>query len=366
MLDRLTIFLQPLRRFVRWWISELKGMVPAIARKRFAGMNDRLVVTLGESAVTLDHETNGSLRALGEIFLNDGKPTSLDHLRDEPALRQRVARGNLPVCVRLPVDKGLRTSLSKPMAVEANLGQVLHFELDRRTPFAPETVDFAHRVIARHAATGQLDIELTIVPKPVVAAAVARAEALGFKPRSVEVAGGQGLQHSGNLLPQQGRAPRRPAARLMRAAAAAVVVAAAIALYLPVYEVRQSANQLKENVTQAKSLADRVQTLRGELTKLAAAERFLVGAKQENPSVSELLFELTHILPDDTWVVELGMAAGELRLSGFAASSTDLIQRIGNSQILAEPRFRSAVTTDNQLRRERFEIAAKVMRKPAS
>jgi general secretion pathway protein L len=123
---------------------------------------------------------------------------------------------------------------------------------------------------------------------------------------------------------------------------------------------------LKEDVAQAKAVADRVQGLRGDFTKLSAAERFLVGAKKDNPSVSELLFELTHILPDDTWIVELGMAGGDIRLSGFAASSTDLIQRIGNSQLLAEPRFRSAVTTDTQVHRERFEIAAKIARKPAS
>lgn len=366
MFERLTIISQPLQRFLHWWISELAGMVPAIARKRFAGMTDRLVVTLGEQAVALDHETAGKYRALGEIFLDDATSTTSDHLRDEPALRQRIARGNLPVCVRLPADKGLRTRLDMPMAVEPNLGQVLHFELDRRTPFAPDTVHFSHRIVARHPATGQLDIELTIVPRSVVAAAVARAEALGFTPQSVEVAGAANQPSSGNLLPRPGKLPGRPMMRLVRAGGAIAAVAAAIVLYLPVYEAGQAARRLKEDVAQAKAVADRVQSVRDEFTKLSAAERFLIAAKQDNPSVSELLFELTRTLPDDTWVVELGMAGGEVRLSGFAGSSTDLIQRVGNSQLLAEPRFRSAVTTDPQLHRERFEIAAKIARKPAS
>jgi general secretion pathway protein L len=354
------------QKFLQWWIGELTTMVPANARKRFAGMTDRLIVTLGDNAVTLDHEAAGASRALGEIFLQDGKPTASDHLREEPVLRQRVARGSLPVCIRLPASKGLRTRLSMPVAVEPNLGQVLHFELDRRTPFAPDTVHFAHRVAARDVAAGQLNIELTIVPRPVIADAVARAAALGFTARTVEVAGASGQPNSGNLLPRQGKAPRRPVTRLLRAGAALAVAAVAIVLYLPVYQANQTARQLKDDVAQAKVVADRVQGLRAEFGKLAAGERFLVGAKQQNPSVSELLFELTRILPDDTWVVELGVAGGEVRLAGFAASSSDLIQRIEKSSLLAEPRFRSAVTMDAQLHRERFEIAAKIARKPAS
>lgn len=368
MSQRLTIFIQPVQGFLRWWIGELAGMVPAAARKRFAGMADRLVVALHETEAALSYESNGTSRALGRIPLGGQQSlaSGLDYLRAEPALRQRVARGNLPVGVRLAANQGLRTRIFMPRAVEANLGQVLHFELDRRTPFAPDTVHFAHRVIGRDAAAGQLQIELTIVPKPVIAHAVARVEALGFKPRTVEVAGEPDQPASANLLPHQGKSPRRPAMRLLRAGAATAAVAAAIALYLPVYDASQAAARLKDEVAQAKTVADRVQGLRGELTKLSGAERFLVGAKQDNPGISELLLELTHILPDDTWVVELGLAAGEVRLSGFTASSSDLIQRIGNSQLLAEPRFRSAVTMDAQVHRERFEIAAKIARKPAS
>jgi general secretion pathway protein L len=373
--ERLTIFFQPLQRFLRWWVGELAGMVPAATRKRLASMSDMLVVTFGETEAALTYEAAGTSRALGEIPLREGKSAinGTDYLRREPALRQRVARGNLPICVRLPADKGLRTRIAMPMAVEPNLGQVLHFELDRRTPFAPDTVHFAHRVVGRDVAAGQLQIELTIVPKPVIAQAIARAEALGLKPRTVEVAGEPDQPASGNLLPQQGKAPQRPVTRLIRAGAAMAAVAAAIALYLPVYDAYQSAARLKEEVVEAKKVADRAQNLRDEFAKLSAAERFLVGAKQDNPSVSEVLFELTHILPDDTWVVELGLAAGEVRLSGFTASSSDLIQRIGNSELLSEPRFRSAVTMDAQVHRERFEIAAKiartaakVARKPAS
>jgi general secretion pathway protein L len=284
-------------------------------------------------------------------------------LAGQALLQQRVQRGTVPVCVRLPASSGLRTEINLPQAVEQNLGQVLLFELDRRTPFTPDAVHFAHRVLAREA--GQLRIELTVAPKPVVAEAVALAEKLGLAVSAVEIAGEAGGTASGNLLPlrQTGARPMRRALRIGGVAAAA---AAMVAIYLPVYEAHHAAVELTSEVAEARALADRVQKLKTDLAALETADQFLTAAKTDRPSVSELLFEVTHTLPDDTWLVDFGIAGDELKIAGFTASSSDLIQRVGRSRLLGEPRFRSAVTVDTAAHRERFEIGAKIARKPSS
>src|SRR5256885_2046309 len=136
MSERLTIILQPVRRFARWWFAELGAMVPAKARERLSRSAEALVITLDGSEAAISHELGGKSHQIGRglVIGSDAAVRSLGLLAGEPALQQRVARGKLPVCIRLPADKGLRTQIMLPAAVEENLAQVLHFELDRRTP----------------------------------------------------------------------------------------------------------------------------------------------------------------------------------------------------------------------------------------
>jgi len=355
------------RRFLRWWIAELAFLVPPALRQRLA-VKDMLIVAVDGDRVAVSHQIAGKTRDLGELPLTDGAAGAIRRaLACDPALARRLIAGKLPVTLRLPADAAVRTHINLPLGVEGNLRQALVFQLDRRTPFAPDTVHFAYRLIARDEAAKQIEIDLTVVPRGVVAEAVGFARTLGLTASAVDVAAGSPTEvPSGNLLPDDERPRRRPAALALRAATAAAALAAMVAIGRPVYVAQRTAADLQARVQSAKALADRTRQMKEQVAKLSDAERFLTASKQQIPTASELLYQLTHILPDDTWVQQVTIGAAEIRISGFSGSSSNLIQLLGQSGVFLEPQFRAAVTQDTATGKERFDIAAKIARRPLS
>jgi len=362
----LAIALEFARNFLGWWIAELAFLVPPMLRQRLA-VKDTLVVTLDGERASVAHEIAGRSRALGELASAAGVSELPRILGADRALQQRFLRGRLPVTLRLPADAAVRTHISLPLAVEHNLRQALVFQLDRRTPFAPDTVHSAHRVVGRDEAAKQIEIDLTVVPRGVVADAVSLGKTLGVTASAVEVAAGSAAEMpSGNLLPDAERPRRRPTTLVLRVAAAAAAVAAIVAVCRPVYVAQRTASELQARTQSAKALADRTRQMKEQVAKLGEAERFLTASKEQIPTASELLYRLTHILPDDTWVQQVTITASEIRISGFSGSSSNLIQLLGQSGVFLEPQFRAAVTQDTASGKERFDIAAKIARKALS
>ncbi len=369
MARHLAIALESARAFFRWWAAELAFLVPQLLRKRLRA-DDVLAVAFEGAQATLSHEVAGKSCVLGEIPAEATKAASakiLKLLGRVPGLRERFAAGRVPVTLRLPADQALRTQLALPLAAEQNLRQVLAFQLDRRTPFQADTVHFAHRVVRRDDAARLLEVELAVVPRSVVAAAITLGRAIGLRPSAVEVAApAPGGVSSGNLLPEDERQHRRPTTIMMRAAFAGLALAALAALYQPIYAARRTADGLQQRMQGAKELALQGRKLKDEVAKLTEAEEFLVGGKRETPSATEILFELTRVLPDDTWVNDLHVAAGEIRIGGFSKSASTVIKLLEQSGVFAGPQFRSAVTQDQASGKEKFEITAKIAKRSMS
>ena len=353
-------FIRPGGRLLQWWLAELSALVPSALRERFARRRDLLVLALEDETVTLSHHAAGSMRTLGRTANSAGGPVDAGFAAalDVPDLRRRIRRGTLRVCVRLAAEKALTARLVMPLAVEENLRQVLDFELDRRTPFSSSEVHFSHRVVARDEAAEKIEIELTVVARPIVAAALASAERLGLKPTIVDVANSaEGESSPLLLLGGDARPPRRT---LGRAVCAAAVALACAVLYQPVYLTHRAVDALGHQIQDAKSLAAEAFRLRGEIARRDDDERYLVDYKRKTPTTSEILNELTRALPDNTWLVQLTLTANEVRLSGYSTSASSLVQLIGQSTYFTEPKFRSAVVFDPNISRERFEMAATI------
>ncbi len=368
MTNQLSLGLELGRRFLRWWTAELAACVPSLIRNRLSAA-DTLVLTLGADRATLSHETAGKSRELGELSptAGDGAAAVRRAIRQDSALQQRFARGKLPVAIRLPAEHAVHTRVTLPLGVEADLRQALLFQIDRRTPFSADTVHFAHRVVGRDDAAKQLHIDLTVVPRAVVAQAVAAAQTFGLRASAVQVAGDSpDGAPSDNLLPDQDRPRRRPTTLIIRAAAAAAAIAAVVAIYRPVHVARQTADDLRVSVQAVKDVADRARHMKEEVAKLTEAEQFLVHGKQETPTATEILYQLTRLLPDDTWLDELNVKATEVNIAGYSKSASALIQLLGESGLFLEPKFRAAVMQDSVKGKERFQISAKLARRPLS
>ncbi len=363
MAERAVQALALLERLFRWWTGELAALVPERLRRRLARPTDTLVLLLGDGDATLCLETRQELKTLGRIDLGEAEPGHrLAAMLRQHGHAREIAAGNVATCLRLSPQRALRTIVDLPLVAEGNLEEVVSFELYRHTPFKAEQAVFAHRVLERDAAAQRLRVELVVVPRAIIADAIALAGRLHVDADRVDVAEDSGgLSACGNLLPSRSHARRRSYERTLAYALGSVAAALAIiACYLPVYEMQRQAAALEREFEAAKKSATTAASLQKEIDALRKDELFLVDRKRDRATVSKLLLETTRLLPDDTWLSEWQLAGTEIQLTGYAGSASALIKLLEQSHAFRNSTFQSPVVQDTKSGRERFHIATQV------
>lgn len=351
------------RAAFQWWVGELRAMIPERFTRALARSADRLVLVDEGDALELRLERGRSVERLAVLAgSEDEAKKRLPTILRQRGLDRAVRTGVIEVTMRLAAARGTRSVIDLPLIAESNLREVISFELDRHTPFNPSQAYYAHRILAREPATKRLNVELTVVPRRVVAEAAAVAMGLGLELDRVELAAdNQSGLPSDNLLPAMAPAPRRAITRLNYALAAAAAALAVVAIYLPIRDAESRAAALAGDFAAVKQSAERAAVLRKEIDGERKAARFVIDRKRANPSVSELIAEITRILPDDTFLSEWQLRGSELELTGITASSSELVALLEQSRRFRGTSFRSPVTPDKQTGRERFHIAVQVV-----
>jgi general secretion pathway protein L len=348
-------FLPSVHAAWRWWSGELASLVPKSWRQSFAAGRGRFVLALvGDGTAELIQCGAGREESLARIDL---ATTKLAEARDIVAAVRRRQRRGTSAALRLPADTALSAVMALPLAAEANLDQVVAFELDRRTPFKREEVYHTQRVLQRDAAAKRLSVQLTVVPRRAVDEALALAERLGLALERVEVDG----EPEGNLLPAgpQSVTARLPSFAFSALALLAVGLAGTAAL-IPLQRSHRAAAELRTSIADSKRLAEESVRLQKDIDAEIQEGGFLAARKRQVPSASEIVFALTQLLPDDTWLSELEISGGEVRITGFAESASTILGLIDQSPRFANAAFRSPVTQDQRAKRELFNIAARV------
>ena len=342
--------------FFAWWFKELAGLVPARLRGALEGNAEAALLDLSGAEIVLSRLSGRGWRELGRV-----DPQGLN----EPAQARAFARlikkaklDQLDVVLRLPASTALRKTLSLPLAAEENLRQVLTFEMDRHTPFSADEVYFDYRVRMRDAETGRMEVELVTVPRKVMDERCERAAAWGVVPDVVDI-GGEDASEGINLLPAiEGVNGGRRVGGLSLFLAAVAAALIAVAVYLPLEAQQREMQAFSAALAKAKAEAGAAMDLRREIDRLVEESQFLVTRKQKSVKATEVLDELTRILPDGTWLRQFKIKDRELRISGFSQAASNLIGLIEQSALFANARFTSPVTQDRREGLERFNIAA--------
>jgi general secretion pathway protein L len=102
--------------------------------------------------------------------------------------------------------------------------------------------------------------------------------------------------------------------------------------------------------------AKEVETLLQESQALAKQMETLRKVGQ-SPDKLKVLKDLTQLIPDNTWLVNLHLSKQEVNLSGMSSAASDLIPLLDKSGLLKKTEFASPIVTDaNKL--EHFKIKA--------
>ena len=339
--------------FFKWWLGELRASAPPGLRGERRRKRKVFWVEIGNGVARFGREKRGRVRDLGEVALKSGDAAAQRHDVRRHMRRRRIRPKDLDL--RLSRDQALRQTVVLPAATGENLREVLSFEMDRHTPFKADEVVFDYRIVRSDPKQKQIEVDLAVATKATLSEALETLRAWKLDPERVHVEGG-GL----DLLPSSLPPAVGGRHRLTAALAVVALVLFAGALLAPLQTQRDLLADAERELASARAAAIEVDDLRRQAEALADRNNFLVDRKRMTISVAALMNEVTRLLPDDTWIVQLSRRENQLTLSGFSAKASALIGSLEQSEILADVRFRSPVNFDPRVKLERFNLSAAV------
>jgi general secretion pathway protein L len=343
--------------FLRWWGGELSALLPVRLRQAFAGGERWYVLERGDAVWQLRRA--GESLPVAEAYDAD----TVDH---RAALLARALAESDPtdrrIALLMPASQVLRRRLVLPVAARDNLRQVAGYDIDRQTPFRAEDIHFGVRELGEGGPEGRFVAELAATPRTSLDPLLDELAALRVAPDRVDVAQGYGLAGL-DLLPPA-RAPRRVdrRRRLNLALVAAIVLLLFGTMAAWLHNRNVALETMRADVDAMQSDAQRVKALRQRLMDSAGASGFLVRRKSESPSILPVLDELTHRLPDDTWLERFTLnATGQIGFQGQSPQAARLIDALKGARSIGEPSFQGTIQADPTSGKERFYMQAKAM-----
>jgi general secretion pathway protein L len=343
--------------FLRWWGGELVHLVPMRWRTAFAGGQRWYAIERGDDGWRLRRA--GESASVAEIADIDGAEHRAGVLAHALAEADPADRR---IALLLPAANVLRRRLVLPVAARDNLRQVVGFDLDRQTPFRAEDIHFGVREIDEAASEGRFVAELAATPRSMLDPLLDELATLGIHPDRVDV--GQGNALAGVDLLPPARAPRRVdrRRRLNAALALAIVLLVFAAMTSWLHNRNVALETMTATVESMRADAQKVTALRQRLTDSAGASGFLARKKTESPSILPVLEEVTHRLPDDTWLERFTLnGTGQLGFQGQSPQAARLIDALKGARTIGEPSFQGTIQSDPTSGKERFYMQAKAL-----
>ncbi|MEZ5823862.1 MAG: PilN domain-containing protein [Geminicoccaceae bacterium] len=283
-------------------------------------------------------------------------------------LLREIGEGDLPVVLRLAGDKGVRCTDTLPQVGGNELRAVVAHRLDMLTPWSEHQVHFDARPISR-LDNGQMEVEVTVVPKRIVEEAVDKLAAIGLTIHSVDLAGAD-IHGEPRYDLRQRVAFERPSRMMPAALATAAMLAIAAAGFLGWRYFQESA-ALAEREKLATALTARladVPDLHARIDALRGEADYIYRRKNALPSALAVIDELSAIIPGDVWLTRLSIDGEELAANGYSPDASSLLGIIEASEHLSGAEFRSPSTRqtmlvgDSEVEVDAFSVAARLDR----
>lgn len=143
--------------------------------------------------------------------------------------------------------------------------------------------------------------------------------------------------------------------------AAALVVLLLTLTALPASKLlgkRERLKELETRIAEAKKQAKELTEIRAANEELARNLREINDYVHAQPEISDILKEITELLPDDAWVSSFTFAKNQVVLQGQAASATAVLEVLEHSPFFKEVRFDSQITRQGES--EVYKIIARL------
>ena len=347
-----------LAAFFRWWAQDLLSLVPTHLGQSARPERRGLILELRQTESALLNRT-----AAGECLLGTVQVDASDYHQRLKLLVHRAKSHTKTITVRLPQDRGLRKRLDLPLAALHDLTQLLGFDMDKLTPFKSDEVHFGHRVLGIDREARRVSIELHVAPRCEVDRALWITRHLGIAATRIQLASttDEGLNHVNLYFEQSRRSTWEKAVHWTLVTLASVLVVAVVAI--PLQRKLVAAAALEAQLSTLRTEAAKSIALQKLLDQLSARVQFLETATRGRVTATQVIAEMTQLLPDQAHLLQFSLRDSTVQLHGIAADANSLITLLDNSAILANPRFLAPVTKDARSGLEAFDISIEITNK---
>ena len=167
-----------------------------------------------------------------------------------------------------------------------------------------------------------------------------------------------GAWDEANLLPADARPrPRRAPVIIASLLFALVAALTAAVLITPLWQRASDQERLMQEVRRVGAEAEEVTRVRDALERARLGSVAVLERKRDYPRMTDLMLELTELLPDGTWVQTLNVRDGSVDIRGESTQATALIGILERGAGINNVTFRSPVMQIATSGSERFHIA---------
>jgi len=349
----------PAARFLAWWGGELGACLPSLFRGR-GRRRRRLLVDLDGAALDVKRRRRGGkVKPVARIALGDQDASQAPKTRRAVA---RAARRSDEVVLRVPEREALQRTIRLPMAARENMREVIGFEMDRFTSLKAEEAYFDFEIAETDEARQQLAVALMVVPRTDLRPALDLLAAWGVVPdRLVLLRPDEDAEVGRNLLPPAPAAAGLSwQARLGGGLAVVLLLLLGAQAYLPWYEKQQQLEALQAREAALRAEALQVDGLRTQVAAEAKRRAAIYATLTARPPAIRVLDELSRIIPDGTWLVDLQMSGETVSLKGYSQEPAGVIAVLEASPLFHDARFVSPVIPDSRIGLDRIAVSARL------
>jgi general secretion pathway protein L len=321
----------------------LDGLAEAVT-----GITDRLqkrvpmrLVEQGGGVYALQRPDGGLDPAPIRVAEADGKPAL-----QPPEAAQKLAGADVDIV--LPSDELLIRTLD-PLPAESRqyLDGIVRHQLERLVPWRADNVLYSFQAAPASDGDGRLIVKVAATARSLHAPLFAAVGALN--PRKLRVLYPGAAEGGGDIaIPlDRGGASNGNGQRLrygiVGALAALLLISAAGFGYLA-YSWQQVSDALAAAETSDAALRKQLGGRGPQETAASRDLRAILERKKAQPLMVLAIDALSNALPDNTWLTELQVVDGLVRISGVSQSVADLVPSIQDAPIFADSTFFSPTT----------------------
>jgi general secretion pathway protein L len=332
---------------VSWWAQRMAELLPARLRATTGEFRDALLVDAPQPAqgFALAVRARRRISALGSFRIDDGAAA-----RAVVARQRRMA----DVVLRLPAALLLEREVTLPAAAEQDLESVIGYEMDRVTPFTAAEVFWSAAVLRRDRARGQIGVRLSLVARQTLAPLLAALAEAGIAPTAIEAGGAP----SPRVIVVRKRAPRgRRARRVLNVLVAVLAVAA---LVVPFVRTELAIRATDAQIDALRPAVQQAEALRRSLAADTTSADAIATEQARLGDALAALAAVTEILPDDTFLTELGLRQRRLTMAGQSAAAARLIGLLSDDPLIRNPAFTAPVTRTETGHADLFVLRAEL------